>query len=72
MRLAANEKIVVHYGDETIEEYTTIIGAQEGILETITGCDFAVNVDAVQVCDYRTGKEIRVLGCSWSLKLEEN
>jgi len=51
--------IVVTYADETTEHYASLSLAQEGIAETLNGCDLAVNVEYIRgyigdehVCSY--------------------
>lgn len=61
-------QIVVHYTDESIEEYDTLANAQTGIFETVTGCDFATLPDSVELVN-ESGKAIQVFGCKWSLEL---
>lgn len=55
--------IIVTYTDGEVEKFDTIEDAEDGILETVTGCDFAVTVASV----FEEGK--REVCCSWTVKL---
>lgn len=57
--------IHVHYTDGSEEHYNTVAEAEEGISETVFGCDFAVMVEEIE------DDEGRDLGCTFSVKLEE-
>jgi hypothetical protein len=60
--------IKITYNDGTEELYYDYSQAELGILETVTGCDFAVAVeDAHEIEENGT---IVPLGVSWSLSLE--
>ena len=62
-------KIVVEYNDGAEEVYSSIKEAREGICETVTGCDFATQVDSVEV--FENKKFVRSLGCQWNVQLVE-
>lgn len=57
--------IRVRYTDDSVETYDPVAQAEEGISETVFGCDFAVMVEAIE------DDEGRDLGCTFSVKLEE-
>ena len=61
------KEIKVDYSDGESATYHSLKEAEEAILETITGCDFAVSVDNIVGID-ETGKKVQ-LYCEWSLKL---
>ena len=63
-----NAKVTVKYTDGTEESYGSIKEAEKGILETITGCDFAVNVQDIE---YQNGKNKSDLYCKWHIELIE-
>ena len=58
--------IHVTYSDGQQEQYGSVAEAEQGIAETVLGCDFAITVDDVQVDD---GPD---LACEWSINLVEN
>lgn len=60
-------KIKVCYTDGNDETYKSIKEAEDGIEETVLGCDFATTVDHIEV----SGKGAKDLGCRWSVKLVE-
>lgn len=62
-------EIIVEYNDGSEEVYNSIKEAREGILETVTGCDFATMVDSVEV--FKNKKFVRSLGCQWNVTLVE-
>lgn len=56
--------IYVKYTDGSEESYDSIEEAEDGIHETVTGCDFAATVETVE--DTETGETLFV---SWSCKV---
>lgn len=71
------EKPVIHvnvrYSDGTEQtcDVPDLSHAADEILETLTGCNFAVTVDAVNLVD-ENDKILKPLGCTWELKLTED
>ena len=61
-------EVRVEYTDGEVVFYESVKSAQEGIIETITGCDFAVAVQSVVIMG---PPECESLGCEWSVKLVE-
>lgn len=61
----SNKEIHVRYSDGTSKTYRDLEAAQEGILDTVTGCDFATTVEMVVDEDGST------LYCEWSLTLKD-
>ena len=59
-------KYHVIYTDGSEQEYETLEQTEEGVRETVTGCDFAVTVNGVFAID--AGKRLD-FGCSWTLTL---
>jgi len=69
MTTTQNAKIRVKYLDGTEEIYNSIIEAEKGILETVTGCDFATTV--VEFVEFTNNGETKELFCKWGLELIE-
>lgn len=64
-------KVHVEYTDGTIEEFDNLQDAQQGIQETVTGCDFATSVRRVYSIpgdDPEDEREIPLF-CNWSCTL---
>jgi hypothetical protein len=60
--------IHVCYDDGTFELHQSIEEAEEGIRETICGCNFAISVESViEVTD--TGELTTEFSCDWTVKL---
>lgn len=55
--------ILVVYTDGSESAYEDIEAAQNGIIDTMTGCDFAIAVQRVENHDGQT------LYCSWKVEL---
>ena len=58
----------VYYGCGDVQTYHSFEEAEKGILETITGCDFATYVETVVEVD-ADDRVLRELGCHWGVKL---
>lgn len=56
-------KITVYYTDGHADIFSTLPDAQRGIEETVLGCDFATNVENIEVEDGPP------LACQWKLQL---
>ena len=61
-------EIKVTYTDGNVEGFPTIRETEEGILLTITGCDFATNVEKVEAIGEK-GQFLFELICHWGLTL---
>lgn len=59
-------KYHVSFSDGSEQDYETLEQAEEGIRDTVSGCDFAVTVNEVFALD--AGKRLH-FGCSWTVTL---
>jgi hypothetical protein len=64
-----DQYIWVRYSDGSEGTYETIQEAQEGISETVLGCNFAATVDSVELVSRKTGKVVKTLYCQWQVTL---
>jgi hypothetical protein len=60
--------LTVYYTDGTEETYNSIEEAEEGVSETVFGCNFAVNVGSIEGEVNGQAKEYSV---TWSVKIAE-
>jgi len=58
--------ITVHYTDGSTARFNNRAEAEEGISETVIGCDFAVGVESIESDDDLD------YSCNYSIKLEAN
>jgi hypothetical protein len=56
------------YTDGNTEEFPTVRDAEIGILETVTGCDFAATVEKVEAIGFKN-EVLCTLSCKWGLTL---
>jgi len=65
--------VKVNYSDGTEQtcDVPDLSHAADEILETITGCNFAVTVDSVNLVD-EDDNILKPLGCIWKLELTED
>lgn len=61
-------KIRATYTDGNVEEFPNVREAEAGILETITGCDFAANVETVEAIGDKD-EVLAEFNCRWGLTL---
>ena len=65
-------KVRAFYTDESTEDFDSIPKAQDGIAETVCGCDFAATLDALyEINEDGDVLHNKPLQASWSVSITE-